>query len=114
MNQDMNMRSRLSSYLNLTKPTIMLLVGLTGASALVIEGSLLSRPLEFMLAMLGLLLAGVSANSFNQYFEREKDALMERTKKRRPLPLRQLSPFQALSFSLLLAVLSVTMFAYFF
>ena len=110
----MNMRSRLSSYLNLTKPTIMLLVGLTGASALVMEGSLLSRPLEFMLAMLGLLLAGGSANSFNQYFERDKDELMERTRNRRPLPLHQIEPTHALTFSILVGILAVAIFAIIF
>lgn len=108
------MWSRLSSYLNLTKPRILLLVGLTGAASLVLEESLLLYPLKFLLVMTGLLLAGGSANSFNQYFERERDALMERTRLKRPLPLHQLRPFDALLFSMITGVLSVLVFAFFF
>ena len=108
------MWSRLSSYLNLTKPRILLLVGLTGAASLVLEESLLLHPLKFLLVMTGLLLAGGSANSFNQYFERERDALMERTRLKRPLPLNQLRPVEALLFSIISGVLSVLVFAFFF
>jgi len=108
------MWQRLRSYLNLTKPSILLLVGLTGATGLVLEKSLLDQPVKFILVLVGLLLAGGSANSFNQYFERDRDALMERTRLRRPLPLQQLKPFQALIFSILLGILSVALFAYFF
>jgi len=108
------MWQRLRSYLNLTKPSILLLVGLTGATGLVLEKSLLGQPVKFILVLAGLLLAGGSANSFNQYFERERDALMERTRLKRPLPLRQLKRFQALIFSILLGILSVALFAYSF
>ena len=114
MKQGTGMRSRLSSYLNLTKPRILLLVGLTGAASLVLEESLLLHPLKFLLVMTGLLLAGGSANSFNQYFERERDALMERTRLKRPLPLNQLRPVEALLFSIISGVLSVLVFAFFF
>ena len=108
------MLRRLYSYLNLTKPTILLLVGLTGAAGLVLEKSLLAEPVKFILALAGLLLAGGSANSFNQYFERDRDALMERTRTRRPLPLHQLRPKQALIFSISLGILSVVLFVVFF
>jgi len=108
------MWQRLRSYLNLTKPSILLLVGLTGATGLVLEKSLLDQPVKFILVLVGLLLAGGSANSFNQYFERDRDALMERTRLRRPLPLQQIKPFQALIFSILLGILSVALFVYFF
>lgn len=114
MKLSMNMWQRLRSYLNLTKPSILLLVGLTGATGLVLQKSLLDQPVKFILVLAGLLLAGGSANSFNQYFERERDALMERTRLRRPLPLQQIEPSQALIFSLLLGILSVALFAYFF
>lgn len=92
----------------------MLLVGLTGATGLVLEKSLLSNPLQFWLAMIGLLLAGGSANSFNQYFERERDAQMERTRNKRPLPLNQIEPAYALWFSVFLAVVAIFIFGFFF
>ncbi len=81
---------------------------------MVLEKSLLAEPFKFLLALIGLLMAGGSANSFNQYFEREKDALMERTRKRRPLPLKQIKPRQALTSSILLGIVSVILFAIFF
>ncbi|MCI0530869.1 MAG: heme o synthase [candidate division Zixibacteria bacterium] len=106
----MALLSKLSSFINLTKPRIMLLVGVTGATGLFMEGSLLSDPLRFSLAMLALLLAGGSANAFNQYFEREIDAKMERTKARRPLPLHQIHPWQALEFSIVIGAAAIVIF----
>jgi protoheme IX farnesyltransferase len=106
-----DMRNRIGSYIQLTKPTIMLLVLFTGATALVMEGSLLSHPLKFALVMLGLYLTGGSANALNQYFEREIDARMSRTARRRPLPLHELNSRQALAFAVSIGVAGVTLFA---
>jgi protoheme IX farnesyltransferase len=101
-------------YLTLTKPTIMLLVLFTGATALVMEGSLLSRPIDFLLVMLALYLTGGCANALNQYFERDIDARMSRTSGRRPLPQSRLTPRQALTFSLSIGALGVFIFAFWF
>ena len=98
-------------YLNLTKPTICLLVLVTGAAALVWEGSLAGRPLAFFLVMLGLFLTAGSANALNQYLERDRDKLMKRTMKRRPLPAGRIEPRQALVFSVTIGVLGVAIFA---
>ena len=73
------------AYLELTKPTIMLLVTFTGAAALIVEGSLLSEPIRMLGVLVGLFLTGGAANSLNQYLEREIDAKMSRTSGRRPL-----------------------------
>jgi heme o synthase len=101
-------------YVLLTKPTIMLLVLFTGATALILEGSFLSQPLNFFLVMLGLYLTGGSANALNQYFEREIDARMDRTARRRPLPMHHLSSRQALAFAILIGLVGVALFAFFF
>jgi len=108
------MMPRFRDFINLTKPTILILVVLTGATALVMEGSLLSSPWRFGLVILGLALTGGAANALNQYFERDIDALMERTKKKRPLPLGNLSPKEAVVFAVLLGVGAVLLFAFFF
>jgi heme o synthase len=50
-----------------------------------------------------------SANAFNQYFERDLDAQMARTRTRRPLPLNQVSPGNALVFAITLGILSVAL-----
>jgi heme o synthase len=103
-----------SDYVQLTKPTIMLLVLFTGATALVAEGSMLSQPGRFALVMLALYLTGGCANALNQYFEREIDAKMTRTANRRPLPMDRISPRNALTFSIVIGVIGVAIFAYFF
>ncbi len=102
------------AYVQLTKPTIMLLVLITGATALVIEGSFLSQPLNFLLVLTGLYLTGGCANALNQYFEREVDARMKRTAKRRPLPQGIISPINALIFSISIGIVGVATFWYFF
>lgn len=107
-------RATIGDYLQLTKPTIMLLVLFTGASALVVEGSFLTRPLDFLLVLLGLYLTGGSANALNQYFERDIDSRMSRTKERRPLPQGKISPKAALLFSVSIGAIGVLLFAYFF
>jgi protoheme IX farnesyltransferase len=94
-------------YLALTKPTIMFLVLFTGAAALLIEGSMLHQPVHFALIMLGLFLTGGSANALNQYFERDIDARMARTKKRRPLPQGKISASNALLFSVGIGIAGV-------
>ncbi len=97
----------LNNYIQLTKPTIMLLVLLTGGTALVWEGSLLGDPIRFTLILLALFLTGGCANALNQYFERDIDARMERTAARRPLPGKRISSTSALIFSLSIGLVGV-------
>ena len=108
------MLASINNYIQLTKPTIMLLVVFTGSAALVVEGSFLAEPLKFLLVIVGLYLTGGCANALNQYLERDLDAKMERTKNRRPLPSGRLSPARALVFSVSIGIIGVILFAYFF
>lgn len=110
----MSVQAILNSYVRLTKPTIMLLVLFTGATALVVEGSLVREPVKFLWVMVGLYLTGGCANALNQYFEREIDARMERTRRRRPLPMGELGPVHALVFSIAIGVVGVVLFAWVF
>ena len=98
-----------SSYIQLTKPRIVVLVLVTALAALVMEGSLLHRPGRLLLVLLAITMVAGSANAFNQYFERGLDALMARTRTRRPLPLRQVTARNALIFAIAVGVLSVAM-----
>ncbi|MCH8027742.1 MAG: protoheme IX farnesyltransferase [candidate division Zixibacteria bacterium] len=108
------MLASINNYIQLTKPTIMLLVVFTGSAALVVEGSFLAEPLKFLLVIIGLYMTGGCANALNQYLERDLDAKMERTKNRRPLPSGRLSPTKALIFSVSIGIGGVFLFAYFF
>jgi protoheme IX farnesyltransferase len=80
---------QLRDFLNLMKPSIMLLVLLTGAAALMLEGSLHASNWQFWAILFGLMLTGGCANGLNQYFERDIDAQMGRTKNRRPLAMKK-------------------------
>lgn len=99
--------SRIKTYFQLTKPTIMLLVVFSAAVSLFIQGSLLKVPHKFILALLAVYLTGGAANTFNQYFERETDAKMSRTKLKRPLPQNRISPEHAFLFALLIGTVGV-------
>lgn len=96
---------RLLPYYYLLKPRVITLVVFTGMVGLFLA----PNPLPFLKGVLAILcIAGGSgaAGAFNMWYERDIDALMERTKSR-PLPQGQVSPLAALAFSLTLALLSV-------
>jgi len=94
------MNFRAVDYLLLTKPRIVALVMVTAVAGLVAEGSLLHDPARFALVLFGIALTAGSANAFNQYFERDIDAEMARTRLKRPLPLRRISVRGALAFAI--------------
>lgn len=102
----MNVITLLRHYIALTKPTIVLTFALTGLTAMVLEGSLLKDFSKFFLVLLAIIFTAASANGFNQYLERDLDARMERTRRRRPLPQSKISPNNAFIFSLILGILS--------
>ncbi len=104
----------MKNYIQLTKPTIMLLVVITGAAALLIEGSLINQPFHFFMVLFSLYLTGGSANAMNQYLERDIDAKMIRTSKRRPLPQGAIAPARALVFAISIGVAGVLIFGFMF
>jgi heme o synthase len=92
---------RLRAYCLLTKPAILLLVALTALAAMVREGSLSAEPWRFAGVLLGIILAGCGANALNQFWDRDIDAVMARTRSRRPIPAGKISPGAALGFGLI-------------
>ncbi len=88
-----------------------MLVIITGTSALVLEQSFIRKPVDFFFVLLGLFLTGGSANALNQYFERNIDAQMSRTKSRRPLPLQKIGDKEALFFAVFIGISGVLLFA---
>jgi protoheme IX farnesyltransferase len=107
-------KSTFADYLALTKPKIMLLVVVSGMTAGFMEGSLVHRPFDFFLAILALYLTGGSANAFNHFFERNKDAQMIRTKKKRPLPSGRMKPSHALIFAITIGTIGVLIYGLYF
>jgi protoheme IX farnesyltransferase len=92
----------LAQYVALTKPRILPLVIFTALPVLLMahEGPGFARGLGILA---GISLAAAAANALNMYVERDRDALMERTRTR-PLPTAEMTPRAALAFGLALSV----------
>lgn len=103
----MNFIPKMRDYYLLTKPRILLLGGFTGLVGLIAEGSLLQKPWQMLILMFAMVLAGGSANALNQYFDRDIDAIMPRTREKRPIPSGRMNPRAALIFSLIIGVISI-------
>jgi protoheme IX farnesyltransferase len=98
----------LHAYVELTKPRILLLVIFTGLPVMAMAADGWPGVPFAAVTLFGIALAAGAANSLNCYLERDRDALMERTSGR-PLPAQQISPRAALTFALVLAVLSTAL-----
>lgn len=94
----------LRGYLELTKPRILLLVLVTGLPVLWMTAA--TPTLSAAAAILGgTALAAGAANALNCWIERDRDALMERTRGR-PLPAARLPAPHALAFGLVLGAIA--------
>jgi protoheme IX farnesyltransferase len=99
------------NYLDLTKPRLLPMVLFTGLPVLGMAAGGWPSARFCLLVMTGIALAAASANTLNAYIERDKDALMERTRNR-PLPAGLIEPRSALVFGLVLAGLSTVLLAW--
>lgn len=99
-------REKLQGYYQLTKPAIVMLVVLTGLPAVLIASSGQASLGLVLAALGGTALAAGSAAVFNQYFERERDKVMDRTAKR-PIPSGLIGANAALAFGLTLGALAM-------
>ncbi len=95
----------LRNYIELMKPRVLVLVVFSALPVLGMASSGWPSPAAAFFILLGIALAGGAANCLNCYLERERDALMERTRNR-PLPAARLAPGHALVFGLALTVVS--------
>lgn len=96
------------NYLDLTKPRLLPMVLFTGLPVLGMAAGGWPSFSFSVLVMTGIALAAASANTLNAYIERDKDALMERTKTR-PLPAGLIAPRSALVFGLALGAISTVL-----
>ncbi len=85
-------------YLQLAKPRLTAMVLLTAATGYLLASR---GPIDWRrlgLALLGTGLAAIGAGTFNQLLEADRDAKMQRTR-RRPLPTGAISPIHAFAFA---------------
>lgn len=99
----MPMQQRLSIYLQLAKIRLLSLVLISTAMGYYLAARIDFDPLILFYTLAGVLLVGGGANTLNQWYERNCDVLMERTRTR-PLPSQQITPNQALLFGLVISV----------
>jgi protoheme IX farnesyltransferase len=95
---------QLQRYLALTKPRILPMVIVTALPVLLLATGGPPPPGAALAILFGIVLAAAAANTLNMYVERDRDALMVRTRNR-PLPAAQIAPRAALCFGLALAAL---------
>ncbi len=98
-NRILGWRMRVAAFVELTKPRIAFMLGLTSAAGFYLGTKGSFDVVLFANAMIGILILAFGVATLNQYIERSTDALMERTKNR-PLPSMRLVPSEALVFGL--------------
>jgi len=96
-----------ADYLALLKPRVMSLVVFTGLAGLVAAPGTL-HPLLAAVAILCIAVAAGAAGAINMWYDRDIDAVMERTR-HRPIPAGRVEPAEALAFGVTLSLFSVMM-----
>jgi protoheme IX farnesyltransferase len=100
-----SLRTTTATYFQLTKPRIVVLLLITTVPTMVLAAGGFPSVWLILSTLLGGSLAAGGANAMNQFFDRDIDELMRRTRTR-PLPAHRISPENALGFGYLLGVIS--------
>ncbi len=109
MDSPERVESRVGDFYALLKPRVMSLVIFSGFAGMwVAPGFTDMHPLLVFVAMLSLSVGAGAAGAMNMWYERDIDAVMNRTKNR-PLPTGRVAPDDALAFAVILSLLSVMM-----
>lgn len=98
-------KQTLLDLFQLTKPRLSSLVLFTMSAGMVLSQKTLFLPKSLLAVLATFGIVGAS-NSFNMYFDRNMDSLMNRTKQR-PIPSKRLSPKIAVYFGLCLLLISI-------
>lgn len=99
--------SRVQDFIALLKPRVMSLVVFTGLAGMwVAPGFSSMHPFLILVSVLSLAIGAGAAGAANMWYDRDIDAVMKRTAAR-PLPRGRIEANDALSFALILSVLSV-------
>ncbi len=94
-----------SDYLNLLKPRVMSLVIFSGLCGLLAAPGAIN-PILGAIGIFALAVGAGAAGAVNMWYDRDIDAMMNRTKDR-PIPSGKVDPSEALTFALILSLFSV-------
>ena len=97
--------ARVGDYFALLKPRVMSLVVFTGFAGLVAAPGAL-HPLLAAVAVLCIAVGAGAAGAINMWYDRDIDAVMQRTR-HRPIPAGRVAPEEALAFGVTLSLFSV-------
>jgi protoheme IX farnesyltransferase len=101
--------SSIKDFIELTKPSVTLLVVLSGATGMLIaKGNI--HPLIAIIATIATALGSASAAVFNMWYDRDIDSIMARTQKR-PIVAGKINADDAIIFSLLLGIMALSLMA---
>ena len=100
-----SLRSTTGAYFQLTKPRIVVLLLITTVPTMVLAAGGFPSVWLILSTLFGGSLAAGGANAMNQFFDRDIDELMRRTRTR-PLPAHRIPPENALGFGYLLGIVS--------
>ncbi len=102
------MKAVINDYVQLTKPRIAILLVFTTVTAMIIAANGVPA-LDILLAtILGGALASGGSSAVNQYYDRDMDSKMSRTKKR-PIAAGRISPMAGLAYGVALILLSTAL-----
>ncbi len=96
-------------YFNLMKPRVMSLVVFTAFVGYYNAVPVLDNSINPFLALIGIFAIALGAGAsgvLNQWFDKDIDLLMDRTKDR-PIPSGKIQPSEALSFGIIMSILSI-------
>jgi protoheme IX farnesyltransferase len=101
--------ARVADFIELLKPRVMSLVVFSGfAGLMVAPGDL--HPVLATVAVLCIAVGAGASGAINMWYDRDIDAIMQRTRKR-PIPAGRVDPQEAVSFGIVLAIGAVTLMA---
>ncbi|MGB8700021.1 MAG: heme o synthase [Thermosynechococcaceae cyanobacterium] len=106
-----SLATQLLDYYQLTKPRLIFLFLITTAASMWVASHGIIHIDSFCITLLTGALAAGSANTVNCLYDRDIDAIMERTSTR-PLPAGRVQPWQAAVFAIALALIAFSLQTY--
>ncbi len=103
--QDETLAAMPADYIALLKPRVMVLVVYTGLAGLVVAPTSI-HPVLALVAILAITMASGAAGAINMWYDRDIDAIMERTRQR-PLPQGRIEPSDAAAFGVIITIAAV-------